>query len=354
MNYPSCSTLTLPISLLIVLSVSSFSLKANTPSEMADMSLQQLLSLTIEDAEVLDNRWQASVLYKRKRLDGYRTGRNNLTNDEVLFRPGQTRTDSNYPILPTVITQEAIITQLSYRIDHDRSVGVSIPVIHQSTDHISIVPNYPEFTIDSEGLGDIAVDYRAVIHRNNTQQHTYTLGISLPTGSIDEQGDTPRASGNQQLPYTMQLGSGTWDFVAGLGYQQAINNWLLGTDVMVKIRTGKNSRDYRLGNRLALSTWGRWAVNDNTQPFVKISYQSWGRIKGQDNEITVPGPFPYPANITNPNNYGGKQINTTLGLEFTFAEHAISLEYSVPVYQSLNGVQTREKSNAAVRWQTEF
>ena len=31
-------------------------------------------------------------------------------------------------------------------------------------------------------------------------------GVSLPTGSIDEEGDTPRAPGDQQLPYTMQLG----------------------------------------------------------------------------------------------------------------------------------------------------
>jgi hypothetical protein len=38
--------------------------------------------------------------------------------------------------------------------------------------------------------------------------------MRLPTGSIDEVGDTPRnGSGTlERLPYTMQLGSGTYDF----------------------------------------------------------------------------------------------------------------------------------------------
>ncbi|REL35944.1 transporter [Thalassotalea euphylliae] len=354
MDYPCSSTLKVVVPLLLASSVTSFQLHANTPSEMADMSLQQLLSLTIEDAATLNKRWQASVLYKQMRLDGYMTGSTDLSNEEVLFRPVEVRTDSNYPILPTVITQEAVISQLAYRIDENQSIGLSIPLIRQSTDHISIVPSYPEFTIDSQGLGDLAIDYKAVLFRDLARQITYSVGVSLPTGSIDQKGDTPRAAGDQQLPYTMQLGSGTWDFVGGLGYQHTLGDWRLGADLFVKLRTGKNDRDYRLGNRFALSTWARLAINDSVQPFAKVSYHDWGSINGRDDEITVPGPFPYPANITNPNNYGGRQVNTAAGVEFTLADHTISLEYSLPVYQSLNGVQTKEKGNAAVRWQTEF
>ena len=354
MNYPCSSALKFTFPILTVSALLSFHSQANTPSEMADMSLQQLLSVTIEEAATLDKRWQFGVLYKQMRLEGYMSGSTELSNDEVLFRPGQVRTNANYPILPTVITQEAVVTQLSYRIDQDQRIGLSIPVIRQSTDHESIVPNYAEFTIDSEGLGDIAIDYQAVLYRELTQQLTYTLGFSIPSGSIDQKGDTPRGPGDQQLPYTMQLGSGTWDFVGGLGYQYSFDDWRLGADLHLKLRTGKNDRDYRLGNRLAISAWGRYALSDNVQPFVKLSYHDWGRIEGRDDEITVPGPFPYPANITNPNNYGGKQLNTAAGIEIRIAEHAISLEYSTPVYQSLNGVQSKEKGNAAVRWQTDF
>ncbi len=44
------------------------------------------------------------------------------------------------------------------------------------------------------------------------QQREANLGLTLyfPTGSIDERGATPMGP-NMQLPYPMQLGSGTYD-----------------------------------------------------------------------------------------------------------------------------------------------
>ena len=43
------------------------------------------------------------------------------------------------------------------------------------------------------------------------------LGVSLLTGSTDERDDTP-ALANALLPYTMQLGSGTFDVLTGATY----------------------------------------------------------------------------------------------------------------------------------------
>ena len=45
-------------------------------------------------------------------------------------------------------------------------------------------------------------------------------------GSIDEEGDTPRAAGDQQLPYTMQIGSGTWDLPAALVFEKSNSSFV--------------------------------------------------------------------------------------------------------------------------------
>ena len=58
----------------------------------------------------------------------------------------------------------------------------------------------------------------------------------------------------------------------------------------------------------------------------------------------VPGPFPYPASVTNPEMYGGSQAKLILGLRIPVLSNGnyIELEVGKPFYESLNGPQTRE------------
>ena len=86
------------------------------------------------------------------------------------------------------------------------TVRVQIPFVMQSTDHISIVPGYDAFNISSEGIGDVTVVADTTLSQSLNSLWKAGAGVSIPTGSIDEEGDTPRAPGKQQLPYTMQLG----------------------------------------------------------------------------------------------------------------------------------------------------
>ena len=330
---------------------------ASTPSEMAGMSLQELFEISIDestDSSGKNNPWQLGILYKRLELDEYLDGTKELSNNDVLFDGVEPRTDKNFPVLPTVIVQEVLITNISYEINDVSSASVSIPLIRQSTDHESIVSGYSTFNISSGGLGDITLNYNGIVKSWVKQQINFSIGLSIPTGSIDQKGDTPRASGDQQLPYTMQLGSGTWDIPAGLNYQKNESTWIWGTKLLGKVRIGKNDRNYRLGNMIAFSAWGKWRVKERIQPILKLIYQKWDHIHGADNELLSPGLFPYPAGITNPNFYGGEKINMTLGTEISFNNQDITIELSAPVYQSLKGVQPKEIFNFSINWNTKF
>lgn len=350
-NIPRKKSLT---TILVCIGLSANVTYSSTPSEMASLSLDDLLSLSVDDSTEqtkLTSPWAFSLNYRQMRLDGYKRNTNDLSFDEVLFTPGETRTNENFPVVPTEITQEAIVASLHYSVDSKSSIVVSLPYIKQGTDHISSVDSYENFLIISEGIGDLSGNYSRLFKRWEQQTLTWSLGLSAPTGSIDKKGDTPRAAGDQQLPYTMQLGSGTWDFTLGLGYQNTLPTWTWGSSISTKIRTGKNDRSYRLGDRLTASVWGKWRNQHQIKPLAKLHLTHWEAIKGQDDEITVPNPsFPYPAAITNPSYFGGEKASLALGLETSIGKQIVTFEVGLPVYQNLNGVQNDEKINFSVNW----
>ena len=342
-------------SLCFTLFISS-QVSATTPAEMADLSLQELFALSTDDIDLLkESPWQLGFMYKQLKLDGYKRGSSNISDEEILFVPtAGPRTESNFPILPKVITQSVFIGSLSYKINDNSNVSVNIPYIKQSTDHISIVPGFSAFTLNSSGIGDLTVNYSNIFMYSENNQLSYSIGLSMPTGSIDEQGDTPRAPGDQQLPFTMQIGSGTWDIPAGLSYQNNANKFIWGANLLTKLRIGKNKRNYALGNRFALSIWAQRRVNQYLLPFTKLTYQNSGSIDGRDEETTVPGAFPYPAGITNPKFFGGKKIKVAMGSDVSWNEQNFTVEISIPVYQNLNGIQPKEDFDFSINWNANF
>jgi hypothetical protein len=203
------------------------------------------------------------------------------------------------------------------------------------------VPSYETFTIDTSGIGDTVISASTTL---NSESWLLSLGVSLPTGSIDEQGDTPRGPGDQQLPYTMQLGSGTYDFPIELSYQNS-SAPNLSLKASATIRTGSNDRDYRLGNNYSLSGRYKTDLSSNLPGYAGLACQYSDAIHGQDDSLLVGEPATdYPASITNPDLYGGKKISTSLGLLWKVTDgYQLNMELSKPIYQHLNGPQPKEK-----------
>lgn len=329
--------------LLLSATVSSVVFAQSTPSEFAEMSLQDLFSASTEDSSDIEDKWSWSLRYQQAEFEGYLDGSNDLSFDDVLFTPGEEpRTDKNFPVVPTVIMQRATILGIQYQWNKRWHGSLAVPYIQQETDHISIVPGYDEFLIKSRGVGDVSFNAGYLLAQQNNQQWQINIGLSIPTGSIDEQGDTPRAPGNQQLPYTMQLGSGTLDIPLSLSYQST-GQHKLSLDAMATIRTGNNDRDYRLGDRYGLKGKYRHSINDSLSAVLGAEVSHSKAIHGADQSLLVPQAIPYPASITNPDLYGGTKVLLSAGFRWQFAEgYNLSFEFAKPVYQHLNGPQPQE------------
>ena len=350
----------LSIVALIAIKSTSVTYAQTVPTELLDLSIEDLFETRVtrsEDNISASKRWNLELGYDSSLFDQYFIGQSEASYDDVLFQPGtEPRTMLNYPVVPTKIRQEVQSVRLAYELSSTVTLRGHLPLIHQSTDHISIIPGYDEFNIRSNGVGDVVLLADSVIFQTVNSVLRAGSGLSIPTGSIDEEGDTPRAPGDQQLPYTMQLGSGTWDIPLLLSYQKYEANTTWGLEANARIRTGTNDRDYSLGNTYALGGWIEFPTSESIKLGMRTDYISRGKIDGGDTSLTVPIPgFPYPAPVVDPNAFGGEQLDITVYVALNLSQDwRMKFRYKQPVWLDLNGPQSALDQHVSISVSTSF
>ncbi|MDG2048025.1 MAG: hypothetical protein P8J79_12505 [Halioglobus sp.] len=336
------------------------SLSQSTPSEFAEMSLVDLLDQSIDESE-LSHRDQSSwsFVFQRQSAEfkDFLDGDNRVSEDDVLWsgpNSGEARTDKNFPVVPGKITQTAYLISIGYAFDDRWRGHITVPYLEQSTDHISIVPNYSTFKLDSSGVGDTMVSASYRLSDTNRGHWWLTVGLSIPTGSIDAEGDTPRAPGDQRLPYTMQLGSGTYDFPVEISYHNR-GQHDISVALAALIRTGTNDNDYRLGNSYSLTSRYDFHFSEILQPYISLNIDYSDSIHGADTSLMTAPPYPYPAPITNPDLFGGIKIGARAGISWQVSDHyRLAIEVGKPIYQNLNGPQTEEDWRSSLQISRSF
>jgi hypothetical protein len=329
---------------LMPLAFSQHALANEVPTNLLNLRFEELFELEVEQS-IQRSRWQFQYKYQQSRFEGYQDGTSNLSINDVLFTPGQdVRTQDNFPVVPTVIDQDVHALIFQFDATPQTNLYLSVPYVTQSSEHVSIVGGYPEFNIESSGIGDISLNVNHQLRKTPKGTWQISSGISFPTGSIDEEGDTPRAPGDQQLPYSMQVGSGTYDIPFSLSYLRSTDSGTIGVSFSAKWRIGENDRDYTLGDRYSVSAWYRWNFSGTVQPLIRLSHSYWGDIDGLDEELLVPTAFPFPAGVTNPNLYGGINTDLSLGLRIKLPQKRlyVELELGKPIYLDLNGPQNQQ------------
>lgn len=331
------------------------------PSDLTQLSLAQLLTVDLGRPR---RAWQFDYRFIDVHFEGYREGSRSVGLEEVLFRPGEPRTGHNFPVVPTRMVQRVHVLDVSHELSPLWRVSARLPFVQQRTHHVSVVPGYDAFSIETGGLSDVSLLLSRQAQSLPTRNVSFTLGLTLPTGSINQVGDTPRGDGLEVVPYTMQLGSGTVDVLSGVSYsgrraeqtRLGLLTWAFSSHG--RVRLGANDRQYRLGHQLVTDgqvgarPWSRlW-------PSVGVSWQWSGQISGSDHSLMVPGPFPYPAPVANPTLYGGTHVSLRLGLEVPVvttrgsreARSAVTLNAARRVYAWLHGPQPPENWRLIAGW----
>lgn len=211
------------------------------------------------------------------------------------------------------------------------------------------------FYTESNSIGDVHLAGLVNVYEKGAYRAHVEAGVSVPTGSIDQVDITPSSfPGEGQLPYLMQTGSGTVDFMPGLTFHVQNPDGAVGAQIRGTMRFGENDRGYRLGDRVMGTVWLAPRINEFVAVSARFVFENWDGVSGADaalDENQVPTAV---ASFT-----GGSRAEVPFGLNFFMSDgmlqgHRVAVEASFPVHQSYDGIQLERKTTLIFSWQKVF
>ena len=281
--------------------------------------------------------WMVSYRYMTMEMEGLLKGSNPVTASSQLT--GMTT------MVPTKMTMDMHMFGTMYAISEKWTFMGMLNYLDNEMD--MIMPMNMSMNMGSSGIGDLKVaGLYDLAQWDNRQRMHLKLGLSLPTGSIDE-----KHSNGNTLGYGMQLGSGTYDFHPAVTYLAQNDNYSYGAQVGGILRISKNDQDYTLGNKFEASLWGARKITESLSASAKFDYSSQNEVDGEDTRMMK---MMSPA--LNPNSQGRDITAFGLGLNYYFKDgglkgHRVAAEWETPIDQKVNGVQLEHDSVWTIGWQ---
>jgi len=324
--------------------------------------------------ETNEFRLKFSPMYMR--MEGLLDGTSSVNPDDILGMPVMMGNPTGkFMAVPTSMDMSMVNAAVGYSFTDDLFGGIMFmwkrndmdmkfnPVMQGTTGRDG-------FTMKSEGMADTMIMTKYRLFTDDplipTSQFSLMLGLSLPTGSINEKNSNhPLAMRkSEQLPYSMQLGSGSFDPTVGLLYQSSSSPLWWGANLIYTGRWYENSRDYRLGDEYRFDLYTMYQIRYDTVLQLQLNTVYRGKIRGEMDEAVSgtsgratqgSGASPYMTNLWDPDNYGGKKVSITAGIQWQpLPLHIAELAVGVPIYQHLNGPQLEEDYRVMFTWYVEI
>jgi hypothetical protein len=286
---------------------------------------------------------------------------NAMMNDSLNSTHHLTETDilagaphsGSYLIAPVKMQMDIHNFEAIYAPSDTTSLMISVPFLALEMGHVisPLDTLYPDetFNTESSGLGDVQIFSIWTLEKTEQNTLLMSMGLNLPTGSISET-DTLLALpalGDTQLPFPMQLGSGTYDLLPSFTYKSMFEKRSWGGQVSATFRLDENEQGYTLGNRRQIQTWHAWLINHELSFSTRASLSQWDNINGDNRERKVPSELNLNSTIVktlaniDPRNQGGQRAEIGIGFNGVYGEtqHRLGIELMLPVHQKLDGPQ---------------
>lgn len=290
--------------------------------------------------------FMASYRFMRMAMAGSRIGTNEVSTQDVL---------ASFMVAPTQMTMDMHMAGLMYAPSDAVTLVAMLSWTSQSMDHATRMGG--SFQAASSGIGDAAVTAMVRLKGQGSVRAHLNLGVGVPTGSIEQTGINPTSMGRAvQMPYPMQLGSGTWDAKPGVTILGMGERTSWGVQASGAFRLGENVRGYRKGHAAEATGW--FAVkpsNERASLSIRVLARRIGNYSGAD--AAYGNPMMIPTVRTELR--GGTRIDLPLGLNVYFPDgplkgHRIAAEWSLPLYRNLDGPQLQTDWTLMIGWQKSF
>ena len=293
--------------------------------------------------------WMVSYRYMSMEMEDLLSGSSSVTSNSQL---GTMMMPGDFDMVPTKMTMDMHMFGTMYAISNKWTL---MGMINYLDNEMTMQSRMMKMGSESSGLGDIKIAglYDLAQWDSGRRMHL-NLGLSLPTGSIDEKDSMSRVLG-----YGMQLGSGTYDFHPAITYLAQTENYSYGAQLGGILRIGENDQDYTLGNKFEAALWGARKITDSLSASAKFDYSSQSEIDGSDARLKMRremmgGAMDSPT--FDPNSQGRDITTFGLGLNYYFQNgglsgHRLAAEWETPIDQKVNGVQLELDSVWTLGWQ---
>ncbi|MBL6838797.1 MAG: transporter [Puniceicoccaceae bacterium] len=314
--------------------------------------------------------WMLSYRYMHMEMDGMRHGTDRISSAEVFAA------DGGYTVTPEWMSMNMHMLGMMYAPTDQLTLMLMANYIETEMEHrinpaapakLAEVVGDTKFTTRTSGLGDLKVSALYRFYLEGNRKAHFGLGLSLPTGSIDEKDrtsrpGTPPTFNNNQLPASMQLGSGTYDLLPSLTFVQQFEDWSWGAQANGVIRLeDENDNDYRLGHKFELLSWVGYNLTEWLGLNGGLSYGYTSKLKGDQKDVGTTGPMKITRSVPTAfeDNYGGERIDVILGVNLLkpsgwLAGHRLSIDLRLPLWQDLNGYQLEADSALTIGWSKAF
>lgn len=327
----------LPV-ILAIISHYSFAAERN----YLDFSLEQLVDYDIYSPPLLQSHihWAGELMvayhYSHTRTDGMGSAETALSTHDVF-------NDYTYMVTPTAMNMDMHMLHFMYAVSDQTTYMLRLHHMAMEMEHETRMGG--EFTTQSNGLGDIAISMNHQVnewsdHEGNVRQFVHA-SLLLPTGDIDAKDTTPMSGGGQvQLPYGMQLGSGSYQARFGLGVDKLTAKDSFGAFLMAKGALDKNDAGYRIPPEVSLDAWYQRSLSNNFSAGLSGSLTWRGDISGRDDRLN-----PNLVPTADRDNYGGQWAEMGASVSYLIdGAYSVGMSASLPVWQDLSGLQLRKKS----------
>lgn len=249
--------------------------------------------------------------------------------------------DSGYMMTPREMTMDMDMLGIMYAPTDQLTLMLMTSYI-QNDMTMNNASGVEAMTMKSDGMGDTSLTAMYQFHKNTNANAHIGMGISVPTGSTDEKvtsAPMPAAVG-RDLPYPMQLGSGTWDFTSSVTYNYYIDqNWSWGMQLKDKLHTGENDEGYTLGDSLNFTTWAARNMSQNFSVNARINAEVWGGIDGTQTNGLHPL-NPVLSSPADPASSGGTRFDAYMGVNYVSNIGVrVAFELGKTLWQDLDGTQ---------------
>lgn len=306
--------------------------------------------------------WMVSYRFMSMHMEDNLQGDDDISNDQIVTTIANRFANppmmpSTLRVAPTEMTTDMHMIGVMYAPNDQVTLMAMINYLEKEMDHVTYAggmgtTELGRFTTRTSGLGDTRVAALVKLYETGNSRAHLNLGLSIPTGDIEEQdailtpmGMTP----SPRLPYPMQLGSGTWDLEPGITWLggDGIVDW--GAQYKAVIRLDNNNEHYSLGDKHSITGWGSYSVSDGLSTSLRLTYTDLDSIDGIDPEIALP------VQTADPDNSGWERLDLGIGFNAVAAGgHRWSLEYELPLEQDVNGVQMEMQSMFTAGYQYAF